>query len=37
MADVDEMGRVCLFLATEDSSFITGQGLHVDGGASLDY
>ena len=37
MADVEEMGRVCLFLATEDSSFITGQGLHVDGGASLDY
>jgi NAD(P)-dependent dehydrogenase (short-subunit alcohol dehydrogenase family) len=37
MADIEEMGRVCLFLATEDSSFITGQGLHVDGGASLDY
>jgi NAD(P)-dependent dehydrogenase (short-subunit alcohol dehydrogenase family) len=37
MADIDEIGRVCLFLATEDSSFITGQGLHVDGGASLDY
>jgi NAD(P)-dependent dehydrogenase (short-subunit alcohol dehydrogenase family) len=37
MADVEEIGRVCLFLATSDSSFITGQGLHVDGGASLDY
>jgi NAD(P)-dependent dehydrogenase (short-subunit alcohol dehydrogenase family) len=37
MADVEEIGRVCLFLATEDSSFITGQGLQVDGGASLDY
>ncbi|MFN6162754.1 MAG: SDR family NAD(P)-dependent oxidoreductase [Planctomycetota bacterium] len=37
MADVEEIGRVCLFLATTDSSFITGQGLHVDGGASLDY
>jgi NAD(P)-dependent dehydrogenase (short-subunit alcohol dehydrogenase family) len=37
MADILEMGRVCLFLATEDSSFITGQGLNVDGGASLDY
>lgn len=37
MASVDEIGRVCLFLATEDSSFITGQGLQVDGGASLDY
>ena len=37
MASPEEMGRVCLFLATEDSSFITGQGLQVDGGASLDY
>lgn len=37
MADIEEIGRVCLFLATSDSSFITGQGLHVDGGASLDY
>ncbi len=37
MASIQEIGRVCLFLATEDSSFITGQGLVVDGGASLDY
>jgi len=37
MADPREIGRVCLFLATEDSSFITGQGLQVDGGAALDY
>ncbi|WP_437228087.1 SDR family NAD(P)-dependent oxidoreductase [Planctomicrobium sp. SH661] len=37
MATPEEIGRVCLFLATEDSSFITGQGLEVDGGASLDY
>jgi L-fucose dehydrogenase len=37
MAEVEEIGRVCLFLATSDSSFITGQGLQVDGGASLDY
>lgn len=37
MASPQEIGRVCLFLATEDSSFITGQGIHVDGGASLDY
>jgi NAD(P)-dependent dehydrogenase (short-subunit alcohol dehydrogenase family) len=37
MADIEEMGRVCLFLATDESSFITGQGLQVDGGASLDY
>lgn len=37
MADIEEIGRACLFLATDDSSFITGQGLQVDGGASLDY
>lgn len=37
MASATEIGKVCLFLATEDSSFITGQGLEVDGGASLDY
>jgi NAD(P)-dependent dehydrogenase (short-subunit alcohol dehydrogenase family) len=37
MARPEEIGRVCLFLATEDASFITGQGIHVDGGASLDY
>lgn len=37
MGTPQEIGRVCLFLATEDSSFITGQGLEVDGGAALDY
>jgi L-fucose dehydrogenase len=37
MAHPDEIGRVCLFLATEDSSFVTGQGIEVEGGASLDY
>jgi NAD(P)-dependent dehydrogenase (short-subunit alcohol dehydrogenase family) len=37
MAQPQEIGRVCLFLATEDSSFMTGQGIEVDGGASLDY
>ncbi len=37
MASVQEIGRVCLFLATEDSSFITGQGIEVEGGSSLDY
>jgi NAD(P)-dependent dehydrogenase (short-subunit alcohol dehydrogenase family) len=37
MADPQEIGRVCLFLATDDASFITGQGLQVDGGAALDY
>ncbi|MFV0446516.1 MAG: SDR family NAD(P)-dependent oxidoreductase [Planctomycetaceae bacterium] len=37
MATPEEIGHVCLFLATEDSSFITGQGIEVEGGASLDY
>ena len=37
MATPEEIGRVCLFLATEESSFITGQGIQADGGASLDY
>jgi NAD(P)-dependent dehydrogenase (short-subunit alcohol dehydrogenase family) len=37
MADPEEIGRVCLFLATDDSSFITGQGIEVEGGSSLDY
>jgi L-fucose dehydrogenase len=37
MADPEEIGRVCLFLATDDSSFVTGQGIEVEGGASLDY
>jgi L-fucose dehydrogenase len=37
MATPEEIGRVCLFLATEDSRFITGQGIVADGGASLDY
>lgn len=37
MASPEEIGRVCLFLASEDSSFVTGQGIEVEGGASLDY
>ena len=37
MATPEEIGRVCLFLATDDSSFVTGQGIEVEGGASLDY
>ena len=37
MAVPEEIGRVCLFLATDDSSFITGQGIEVEGGSSLDY
>ncbi len=32
-----KIGRVCLFLASEDASFITGQGIEADGGAALDY
>lgn len=37
MAHIEEIGRVALFLATADSSFVTGQEIHVEGGASLDY
>ncbi|MEZ6055375.1 MAG: SDR family oxidoreductase [Planctomycetaceae bacterium] len=37
MGTPEEVGNVCLFLATEDSSFVTGQGIEVEGGASLDY
>jgi NAD(P)-dependent dehydrogenase (short-subunit alcohol dehydrogenase family) len=37
MASPEEIGKVCLFLATEDSSFLTGQAIEADGGAALDY
>ncbi|MCA9117110.1 MAG: glucose 1-dehydrogenase [Planctomycetaceae bacterium] len=37
MANAEEIGRTALFLATEDSSFLTGVALEADGGASLDY
>ena len=37
MAIPTEVGNVCLFLASDEASFVTGQGLEVDGGASLDY
>jgi len=37
MAAPAEIGRVCLFLASDDASFITGQGIEADGGAALDY
>jgi NAD(P)-dependent dehydrogenase (short-subunit alcohol dehydrogenase family) len=37
MGSPEEIGRTALFLATEDSSFLTGQALEVEGGASLDY
>jgi len=37
MASPEEIGRIALFLATEDSSFLTGQAIEAEGGASLDY
>ncbi len=37
MASPQEIGQVCLFLASEQSSFITGQAIEADGGAALDY
>ncbi|MCA8985393.1 MAG: glucose 1-dehydrogenase [Planctomycetaceae bacterium] len=37
MAAPEEIGRICLFLATPDSSFLTGQAIEADGGAALDY
>lgn len=37
MGTSEEIGRVALFLATDDSSFLTGQAIEAEGGASLDY
>jgi L-fucose dehydrogenase len=37
MATPEEIGRIALFLATDDSSFLTGQAIEAEGGASLDY
>lgn len=37
MGTIEEMGRIALFLATDDSSFLTGQAIEAEGGASLDY
>ncbi len=37
MGTIEEIGRVALFLATDDSSFLTGQAIETEGGASLDY
>jgi len=37
MGTAEEMGRIALFLATDDSSFLTGQAIQAEGGASLDY
>lgn len=37
MGTIEEIGRIALFLATEDSSFLTGQAIEAHGGACLDY
>ncbi|MSR60453.1 MAG: SDR family oxidoreductase [Planctomycetaceae bacterium] len=37
MATINEIGKIALFLATDDSSFLTGQAIEAEGGASLDY
>lgn len=37
MGTIEEMGELALFLASEASSFITGQAIEAEGGASLDY
>jgi NAD(P)-dependent dehydrogenase (short-subunit alcohol dehydrogenase family) len=35
MARPDEIARVAVFLAAEDSGWITGQTIHVNGGAFM--
>lgn len=37
MGTIEEMGQLALFLASDESSFITGQAIEAEGGASLDY
>jgi L-fucose dehydrogenase len=37
MGTPEEIGTIALFLATDDSSFVTGQAIEAEGGASLDY
>lgn len=37
MGTIEEMGEVALFLASDESSFVTGQAIEAEGGASLDY
>ena len=37
MGTSEEIGTIALFLATQDSSFLTGQAIEAEGGASLDY
>ncbi|MEG1074983.1 MAG: SDR family oxidoreductase, partial [Ruthenibacterium sp.] len=31
----DDIGRVCVFLASEDASFISGESITVQGGSGL--
>ena len=35
LGDVDDIAAACVFLVTEDSGYITGQTLHVNGGISF--
>jgi 3-oxoacyl-[acyl-carrier protein] reductase len=35
LGTVDDIASACLFLVSEDSGFITGQTLHVNGGAGV--
>ncbi|MBT4865015.1 MAG: glucose 1-dehydrogenase [Planctomycetaceae bacterium] len=37
MGTAEEIARIALFLATDDSAFVTGQAIEAEGGASLDY
>ncbi len=37
MATIQEIGQICFFLASDESSFMTGQAIEADGGAALDY
>lgn len=37
MARAEEIGEVCAFLASDEASFVTGQTICPDGGASLGY
>ena len=35
LGDADEIAATCLFLVSEDSGFITGQTIHVNGGSGI--